>query len=96
MVGFVDIGQFNGEEEAVYLRGAIDKDKRGKHYGTLMLSETTDYIFANYPKVRNVKLKIDEDNKASLSTANACGFIWAGADYYVKGNPYEKQKGMSK
>lgn len=91
LVGYVDIGQYNVEEEAVYIRGAVDKDKRGNHYGYRLLSETTDYIFANYPKVRNVKVKIAEDNTASLKTAGACGFIWLGSDYYGKSNPYEKE-----
>lgn len=88
LIGFIDIGSFSEEEEAIYLRGAIDKEKRGKNYGHKMLEETSNYIFLNYPEVKNIKLKIAHDNTSSIKTAESCGFINTLNDCYQKGNPY--------
>jgi len=37
-------------------------------------------------------LKIDRENKASLMTANACGYLWLTDDFYYKSNPNIKKK----
>ena len=92
-IGYVGIGAYNERENNVYLRAAIDKEQRGHSYGKILLSEITEYIFQNYPQVLNICLKIANDNKASLMTANACGYQWLKDDYYIKVNPYiEKTK----
>ena len=87
-IGYVRIGNFIEEEKSIYLRAAIDSDKRGHSYGKMLLSEITEYIFQNYSKVESIRLKIAEDNKPSLMTANACGYVWLKDDYYIKYNPY--------
>lgn len=93
LFGYIHIGEFNHKEEAVYLKAAIHKDKRGNGYGKLLLEEITNYIFLNYQEVKCIKLKIANDNKASIYTANSCGYIWLVDDYYIKYNPYlEEQK----
>ena len=91
LIGFVDIGKFNKDEEAVYIRGAIDKEKRSKNYGHKMLEETSNYIFLNYPEVKNIKLKIASDNISSIKTAESCGFINMLNGCYKKINPYSLQ-----
>ena len=91
LIGFIDIGAFNNDEKVVYLRGAIDKDKRGNNYGNKMLIETSNYIFLNYPKIEKIKLKIDDDNIASIKNAESCGFFNMLNGFYEKSNPY-KQK----
>ena len=88
LVGYVHIGDFNNEEKCVYLRAAIDKDKRGFGYGKTILQEVTEYIFKNYSQVESIRLKIASDNKASLMTSNACGYKWLENDFYIKYNPY--------
>lgn len=88
LVGYINIGSYNEEESCVYLRAAIDKDKRGSSYGKMLLSEVTDYIFTNYNTIESVRLKIDFNNKPSLNTAIACGYVWLKDDYYIKNNPY--------
>lgn len=92
LVGYVYIGSFNDEEKCVYLRAAIDKDKRGMNYGKTILSEITEYIFKNYSQVESIRLKIASDNKASLMTSNACGYQWLIDDFYIKYNPYIENK----
>lgn len=87
IVGYVDVGEYNYKNDSVYLRCAIDEDFRGKAIGRRLLSELTDYIFNNYPFVENIRLKIADDNKASLKVALACGYKWEDKDYYVKTNP---------
>lgn len=87
-IGYINIGGFNEEEKSVYLRAAIDKTQRGNSYGKTLLSEITEYIFNNYPQVENIRLKIARDNKASLMTANSCGYVWLRDDFYIKENPY--------
>ena len=91
LIGFIDIGLLNQEEEAVYLRGAIDKSKRGNNYGHKMLNEVSNYIFENYSNVKTIKLKIDKNNYASIKTAESCGFNYILNDYYIKSNPYLKK-----
>lgn len=88
LVGYIDIGAFNEQEEAVYFRGAIAKDFRGKSYGTLMLHNVADLIFKNYPFVKKIKLKIENDNTPSIIVAQKNGFKWDGKDYYYLENPY--------
>ena len=88
LFGYIHIGKFNSEEKAIYLKAAIHKDKRGLGYGKLLLEEITDFIFLNYQEVECIKLKIASDNKASISTAIACGYEWLFNDYYIRYNPY--------
>ncbi len=87
LIGYVQIGAFYPEEGSVYLRYAISANERKKGLGKLLLSEVTDYIFARMPAVKNVKLKIDNKNTASLNTALSCGFKWIIDDFYAKYNP---------
>lgn len=90
-IGYIGIGKYNQIEKAVYLRAAIDKDKRGRSYGKTLLKEATDYIFENFPQVDSIRLTIAPDNKASLMTANACGYNWLESDVYYKENPYTRK-----
>ena len=86
IVGYVDIGNFNVEEENVYLRCAIDDNERGKGVGKTLLKELTFYIFQNYQFVDHIKLKIAHDNVGSLKIAESCGYVWINQDYYIKQN----------
>ncbi len=90
LIGYVGVGGFNETERCVYLRYAVDKDKRGKSYGKMLLNEVSEYIFRKYPQVESVRLKIADDNKASLNASSYCGFKWIGDDFYAKANPYIK------
>ena len=92
LFGYVHIGEFNPHEEAVYLKAAIHRDKRGTGYGKLLLEEITNYIFVNYQEVKCIKLKIAKDNLASIHTANSCGYIWLTDDFYIKYNPYLEEQ----
>lgn len=92
LVGYVNIGDFNTNEKSVYLRSAVEKNKRGKNYGKTILADITDYIFDNFNEVESIRLKIDRENKASLMTANACGYLWLTDDFYYKSNPNIKKK----
>lgn len=87
LIGFINIGAFNEREKSVYLRAAIDIKTRGAGYGKQLLREVTDYIFNNYHQVESIRLKIASDNKASLGTANACGYKWLSDDFYAAYNP---------
>ena len=91
-VGYIGIGEFNENEKSVYLKAAIDKDKRGHSYGKRILSEITDYIFTNHGYVENIRLKIDSNNTASLKTAETCGYKWFRDDFYIMYNPNLKRK----
>lgn len=91
-VGYLNIGSFNEDEKSVYLRAAVDKDKRGFNYGKAILNEITEYIFKTYPMVESIRLKIARDNRASLMTANSCGYEWLENDLYIKYNPYLENK----
>ena len=91
-IGYIGIGEFNENEKCVYLRAGLDKDKVGMGYGKKILTEITEYIFSNFEEVADIKLKIDKNNKASLGTANSCGYKWSYDDYYVKHNPYTIKK----
>ena len=89
LIGFIDIGAFNQEEKAIYLRGAIDKNERGFNYGHKMLDEISNYIFINHPMIEKIKLKIAYDNIASIKTAESCGFYSILNNYYEKNNPFK-------
>ena len=91
LIGFIDIGSYSEEEKAIYLRGAIDKGKRGFNYGHKMLKEVSDYIFKNYPQVEEIKLKIADDNISSIKTAESCEFINMLNGNFEKRNPYKKK-----
>lgn len=88
LIGYIDIGRFVKDEKAVYLRGAIIKEKRKLGYGTIMLNETSNYIFSNYPEVREVKLKTVSDNISALKTIKSCGFSPIYGTLFSKKNPY--------
>lgn len=88
LIGYINIGEFNDNEKAIYLKAAITFEYRGKGYGKLMLHEVSDYIFKNYLEVENIIVKIANDNKASIQTANSCNFKWLRDDFYIKTNPY--------
>lgn len=87
-IGYINISDFNTEEKSIYLRAAITQNKRGLSYGKTLLSEITEYVFKKYPQVENIRLKIANDNKASLMTSNSCGYEWLKDDFYIKYNPY--------
>lgn len=87
LVGCIKIEQYNHYENCVYLKGAINKAYRGQNYGALMLKEVSDYLFNNYLEIENIKLKISNENYASLKTAEKVGFKWLNCDYYIKENP---------
>jgi len=91
-VGYIKIGQYNEQEKSIYLRAAIDLEKRGKSYGKTLLNEITEYVFQTYSQVESIRLKIANDNKASLMTANSCGYEWLRDDFYIKNNPYINKK----
>lgn len=91
-IGYIGIGAYDDIKHSVYLRAAIDKDRRGHSYGKILLEEITEYIFQKYPNVEIICLKIAPDNKASLMTANACGYQWLKDDFYGKNNPYINKK----
>jgi len=88
LIGYINIGSYNEEEACVYLRAAIDKEKRGFSYGKMLLTEITNYIFKNYNNIESIRLKIEKENKVSLNTAISCGYEWLKDDYYIKNNPY--------
>lgn len=90
-VGFIKIENFNEEGKWVFLRAGIDPNKRGMKYGETLLSEISEHIFENYEEVESIRLKIANDNKASLKTAEACGYTWISDDFYGKSNPYIKR-----
>ncbi len=92
LVGFVHIGIYNELEDSVYLRCAIDKDFRGNSIAKLTLAELTEYIFNTYPFVGKIRLKIADDNVASLRVASDCGYVWEEKDYYGKINSLKENK----
>ncbi|MEG1648008.1 MAG: GNAT family N-acetyltransferase [Bacilli bacterium] len=96
LIGYINIGNFNELEKCVYLREAIDSDKRGKSYGKLLLKEISEYIFSNYMQVEKIILKIAFDNISSLNTANACGYKLLYSDYYYLLNPYLEMEPFSR
>lgn len=97
LIGYIHIGAIDKQEHSIYLRAAVDKNKRGFGYGKTILQEITEYIFKNYPQVESIRLKIANDNKASLMTSNACGYKWLVDDYYIKYNPFiELKKAINK
>lgn len=91
-IGYIKIGEYIEDEKCIYLRAAIDKEKRGHSYGSLLLNEITEYTFQNYPEVKSIHLKIDLDNKPSLMTAKSCGYELLSNEIFVKENPYINKK----
>jgi RimJ/RimL family protein N-acetyltransferase len=87
LIGFVNVGNYNIEEQCVYLRYAIDINVRGQGYGKLLLNEVTNFIFSNYDNVKTTRLKIASDNKESIGTANSSGYKWYKYDFYIAYNP---------
>lgn len=91
LVGYIDFSSFN-TEEAVYFRGAISQEHRGKKLGKKMLKDISNYTFENYPYVKFIKLKIEKDNISSIKVALSNGFYNIDKDYYVLENPNYKIK----
>lgn len=92
-IGYIDIGRYIQDEEAIYLRSAIVKEQRNKGYGSRTLNETSNYIFENYPAVREIKLKTVTDNIEALKTIKSCGFKPIYGTLFSKRNPnYEREK----
>ncbi len=91
LIGYLNIGGFNEKENAVYLRAAIDIEKRGKNYGKMVLSEVTNYIFKNYNFVSYIKLCISDDNIPSIKTALSCGYSHSVNQIYCKENTITKK-----
>lgn len=71
IIGYVFISSIRNDE--VYLESSILKEKRGKKYGSLILSSVTDYLFENY-NIKEIALDIDASNEASIRTAVSCGY----------------------
>ncbi len=93
LVGYIDISEFHEDEEAVYFRGAIDEENRGKSLGKKMLSDVSDYVFSNYIYVKFIKLNIHRDNDMSINIAKANGYQVINDELYSLENPlYVKQK----
>ena len=90
LIGYVDIGNYSEDERSVYIRQAIDIEKRGKSYGKRTLSEISDLIFCMHPEVENIKAKVANDNIACLRMLSDCGYKWLHDDYYALENPYIK------
>lgn len=91
LIGYVDFDNFSKEEQAVYIRQMIDKEKRGLGYGSSILSEVCNYVFKTYPFVTKVKARIAKDNVKSIMMAYNAGFINDIDDYYTLSNPSIKQ-----
>ena len=87
LVGYIDIGEFHEEEEAVYFRGAIDNEHRGKSLGKKMLKDVTEYVCNNYSYVKYIKLKIHKDNKPSINVALSNGYKQVSDELYILENP---------
>lgn len=87
-IGYLRVGEILKDENAIYLRAAIDKDARGHNWGAVLLNEITEHIFQNYPEAESIRLKIAPDNIPSLKTAEAGGYVWLRDDFFVKYNPY--------
>lgn len=96
LIGYVDFGNFNEKEEAVYVRQLVDKDKRSKGYGRLILSEVCDYVFKTYPFIHKIKARIAPDNINSIMMVYNAGFINDRDDYYSLSNPYIKNSNIKK
>lgn len=90
-IGYIGIGNYDKQNNQVYLKAAIDKNKRGNSYGKKLLHEITEYIFKNYP-IESINLKIANDNIASIKTALSCGYQSLEKEFYYKTNPYIKNK----
>ena len=98
------IGLFNlcsgyfGSKENVAIKYAIQKDFRGKHYGSKLLNQIVKYAF-NDPNIEYIYLDIDYQNISSIKCAENNGFskslidkdIYDGEGY---GNhiPYKKER----
>ncbi len=90
-IGYIGIGNYDVENKRVYLKSAIDKNKRGNSYGKTLLNEITEYIFKNYP-IETINLKIANDNIVSIKTALSCGYQLLETEFYYKTNPYIANK----
>lgn len=88
LIGYMDISNYIIEEEAVYIRGAIEKEHRGKSLGKKMLKDITEYIFNNYSYIRFIKSKVNKNNIASIKMATNAGFKNIYNDYYIIENPF--------
>lgn len=94
IVGYLDVSNYNKEENCIYLRGAIFKEFRDKHLGTDMLNNACKLIFSKYPFINQIKLKIADDNITSQKIAANAGFKWEKDDFYYLENPYIEKKSL--
>lgn len=90
LVGYIEIGEVDPDDDSVYLRAAVDEDKRGHGYGKRILSETSEYLFDN-TDIRSIKLKIADDNIPSMKVAFSGGYEKMGNEIYKLDNPYYKK-----
>ena len=91
LIGYTQIGNFNKEEESVYLLGAaIDKEHRGKKtengktLAELMLNDISNYILHNYKQVKQIKLTISDDNVPAIKLSQKCGYEHLTSTHYGK------------
>ena len=91
MIGYTQIGNFNKEEESVYILGsAIDKEHRGKKTENgktleeLMLNDISNYILLNYKQVKQIKLTISDDNIPAIKLSEKCGYEHLTSTHYGK------------
>ena len=59
--------------DEVFLEYAVLKKYRGLGYGSLIVSEVSDYLFQNQ-NIKAIRLDIDPSNKNSILTAEACEY----------------------
>ena len=91
LIGYTQIGNFNKDEESVYILGsAIDKEHRGKKtesgktLAELMLNDISDHILLNYKQVKQIKLTISDDNIPAIKLSEKCGYEHLTSTHYGK------------
>lgn len=77
-IGYVYLSSVHDDE--VFLEVSVLKEYRGKKLGKRITNEICDYLFTNH-NIKSVKLDIDPSNKASLMTAESCGFEFDEEDF---------------
>lgn len=90
LVGYIEIGEVDPDDNSIYLRAAIDNNKRSHNYGKQLLSETSEYLFQN-TDIDAIKLKIADDNIPSMKIAFSCGYEKIENEIYELNNPYCKK-----
>jgi len=93
------VGSFNLSDEGILeLWCTIKKDEREKGNGEKVLAQVTSYLIENTKELKDIKLKIDKNNKASKKTAIRNGYIKVSDDeefdletyYYFNNHPKSK------